>query len=421
VPHPTAPNAPARWVSGILVIFTLMGLGFGSWLSRIPAVRDHLGASTVEMSLLGLTLAAGSVTGLLLSGRSVAWLGPRRALSIGIVVQLLAMPVASVLLWIGAVPAAVVCLAIFGFAFSTCDVAMNVSGANAERALDRPRMPLLHAGYSLGSVAAMGIGALAEAAAIPVPVHLSVMFALITAGVFAALLPVPRDEDAHAVDRDPLPGGAPNTHTGPMRVVPADAPAEARPGRTRAYSPWRDPRILLIGGIALSAGLAEGAASDWLPLALADGRELSNQSATLMLGAFFVAMMLTRAAGSWLLVRFGRVATLRGGGILLAIGIASVILIPTAWGALLGALLWGVGGALGFPVAVSASADDPAKAVRSVAAVAAMSYTAFLLGPMLFGFLGERFGLLPSFWPLIAFAVFAVVAAPAAREPGRRS
>jgi len=439
-----------------------MGTGFGSWLSRIPAVRDHLGATTFEMSLLGLSLALGSLSGLVFAGRSVSWLGPRRTLALGILIQAVAMPSATLLFWVGAPIPAAFCLAIFGFAFGTADVAMNVSGASAERALGKPRMPVYHAGFSLGSVSSMGIGALAEAAGIAVPIHLSLIFAALVAGVLVALRAMPHEAepsraasadsagpadseragqdpaDRAPADRDPaVEAGVLSTRTGPIPISALDASAPepelaAEPGSaqgpdghggraaSRPYSPWRDPRILVIGLIAMSMSLSEGTASDWLPLALTDGRGFTNETAALTLGAFFVAMTLTRLAGSFLLTRFGRVPVLRGGALLVVLGITITILVPVDAASVVGAVLWGVGCAFGFPIGMSAAADDPETAVRGVAAVSAIAYTAFLLGPMLIGFLGDRFGLLQAFWPLVGFAAFVLVAAGAARETAKR-
>lgn len=412
VPHAHTQRAATRWTGGILVIFTLMGLGFGSWLSRIPAVRDHLGASTLEMSIFGFVLAAGSVLGLVLAGHTVSWLGPRRTLALGVLVQLIAMPAAGMLFWVDAVVPAAACLAVFGFVFGTSDVAMNVSGASAEQALGKPRMPLLHAGFSLGSVTATALGALAEAAGISVPVHLSVMYLLIAIGVFCALRVVPRAEAGGAVD-DSVGEAAAAADAGSGTTQPAPTSAPATPSR----SPWRDPRVLAVGLIVMSMSLAEGTASDWLPLALADGRGTSNQHATLMLSVFFISMTVTRLAGSWLLGRFGRVPVLRVGAVLVLIGVALLILVAAPWATVIGVVLWGMGASLGFPIGISAAADNPATATRDVAAVAAIAYTALLLGPMLIGFLGEHLGLLSAFWPLVAFAALAFALARAAKEP----
>lgn len=410
-------RAITRWVNALVIIFAMLGFGFGSWLSRLPAVRDHLDATTLQMSIYGLCLAMGSVTGLLLAGRIISRLGPRRTLQIGIAAQVAFMPVAVLVLWFGQLPLGLALLFGYGFAFSNSDVAMNISGASAERALGRPRLPLLHAGFSLGSVSAMGAGAAAEALRIPVPLHLAGIFLLILGISLTVLRWIPRG-DRLAMPESPA-RATPASRTGPIPVIAAEtAHPDPAPdsGSARARSPWTDPRILLVGFIAMSMALAEGTAADWLPLALVDGRGLSNELGALILGVFFVAMTVTRIVGSPILHRFGRVAVLRGGAILCAAGVVTVILVPHTWAIVLGAICWGVGCALGFPVGISAAADNPETAVRDVAAVSAIAYTAMLLGPMAFGLLGEHIGLLSAFWLLAAIALLGGLAASAARE-----
>jgi cyanate permease len=72
-----------------------------------------------------------------------------------------------------------------------------------------------------------------------------------------------------------------------------------------------------------------------------------------------------------------------------------------------GIVLWGVGASLGFPVGMSAAADDPAHAAPRVSVVASIGYCAFLGGPPLIGFLGDHVTVLKA---LIAVAVLLAVA-----------
>ncbi|MFC6236175.1 hypothetical protein ACFPZL_13885, partial [Leucobacter soli] len=48
-----------RWSVAVFLLFATLGFGFGAWLSRLPSVRDHLGATTLEMSLLVLSMGVG--------------------------------------------------------------------------------------------------------------------------------------------------------------------------------------------------------------------------------------------------------------------------------------------------------------------------------------------------------------------------
>ena len=90
-------------------------------------------------------------------------------------------------------------------------------------------------------------------------------------------------------------------------------------------------------------------------------------------------MTVGRLAGGALLERFGRVAVLRATAAL-ARWWASCW---CCWAAstpvaLVGAVFWGVGASLGFPVGMSAAADDPARAAVRVSVVSSIGYTAFL-------------------------------------------
>lgn len=424
----------------------MMGLGFGTWLSRLPSVRDELGASTIEMSLYGLTLAAGSLAGMLASGGLIERVGPRRVMVVGVGVQILALPAAITLMLTGFIPLGLVCLLIYGLSFSSTDVGMNVSGANAERLLGLPRLPLMHACYSIGTMLAMGFGTLAELLRIPLVLHFVVISAVIGICCFAVLRWTPHDESAALSSGMPalldtsaaIPviesatGDELVTTTGSIPVIPvpatpsAPAKQQAKPaGSTpsRRYSAWRNPRILLIGLITLSAGLVEGAPADWLPLALVDGRGVGNEVGTIMLGLFFGAVVTARLGGSLLLQRLGRVTVLRGSMSLAAVGILTVVLVPHPAAMILGTIAWGLGAGICWPITISAAADRPKTAVRDVAAVSALGYTSMLLGPMAFGFIGEHTGLLPAFLILPLFAILGALIAGVVRphEPASAS
>ena len=85
-----------------------------------------------------------------------------------------------------------------------------------------------------------------------------------------------------------------------------------------------------------------------------------------------------------------------------------------------GIVLWGAGAALGFPVGMSAAADDPVRAASRVSVVSTIGYAAFLAGPPLLGFVGDEVGTLKSLLVVACVLVPAALAVPAAREPARR-
>jgi predicted MFS family arabinose efflux permease len=270
------------------------------------------------------------------------------------------------------------------------DVAMNLSGAANERAIGRTLMPLYHAAFSLGTVAGAAVGSLLELLQVPLGLHFSVVglgSIAVTVVLVKSLQPV--EEPAHADERPQ--------------------------GWRDRLAVWRSPRVLLIGLIVLGMAFAEGSANDWLSLAMVDGHGVDNAAGAAIFGIFVAAMTVGRVAGVRLLDRFGRVPVLRVSAGLAVVGLLLVIVGPSVPVAIVGVVLWGLGAALGFPVGMSAAADDPRTATASVAAVATIGYVAFLIGPPLIGLLGEHFGLLRALLIVLALIVVAGLCSPAAR------
>jgi MFS family permease len=127
-------------------------------------------------------------------------------------------------------------------------------------------------------------------------------------------------------------------------------------------------------------------------------------------------MTIGRLSGGALLDRFGRVVVLRGAAALALLGLLAVITAPGPWWAMTGALLWGLGAALGFPVGMSAAADDPRYAAPRVGVVSSVAYTAFLAGPPLIGFLAEHVGILGALFVVVGALVVGLLTAGATRE-----
>jgi MFS family permease len=124
-----------------------------------------------------------------------------------------------------------------------------------------------------------------------------------------------------------------------------------------------------------------------------------------------------RVLGTVLLDAFGRMSVLWGSMAVAAVGVLLVVLGQVAVLVVLGIVLWGVGASLGFPVGMSAAADDPVKAAARVSVVSTIGYTAFLVGPPILGLLGSQFGVLNALLIVSIVLVPSAFAVPAARKP----
>lgn len=388
-------RTPTTWRNALFVVFLINGLGFSTWLARVPAIRDGLDISTAEVAALLFTGAVGAVSGLVFSSHIIAWIGQRNTiLFFGLLglVGLAGIGIGSS--WVSSYALTVVAIICAGAGNGIADVAMNVEGAAVEKAVSRNIMPWFHAFWSLGTVTGAGLSALMSFLGVGIAPH-TIAMALIMAPVLWFASRVITD------DR-----GSVNVEGVEQRSTLAD--------RLRV---WKEPRTLAIGIIALGMAFAEGSANDWLALAIVDGRDQTNAVGALWFGFFTLGMMTGRIGGVYLLDKFGRVPVLQWSAAMAIAGLALVILVEQPVLSGLGALVWGLGSSLGFPVGMSAAADNPEGSAARVSAVATVAYGAFLIGPPLIGGLGDSIGILVALWVVVGVIVLAFFAAPAAKPP----
>ena len=398
---PTATATPAVRLALRATFAAFIGAGFvfAGFASRIPQVRDRLELTPSQLGLVLLALAAGSLLALPLSGLIVHRLGTRRTVTIMAVLCGAGLTVIA-LGYVHGVAFVLAGLFLLGFGNGAWDVAMNVQGADVERQLGRAIMPRFHAGFSVGTVAGALLGALMVALSVTVTVHLVLVAVLVAIAVpllVRRFLPDLDDPARTAGDADAQTG-----------AVESRSPASV-------FTRWREPRTLLVGFVVLAFALAEGSGNDWISVSLIDSYQLSASVGALGFATFLAAMTTMRWFGTQLLDRYGRVAVVRA-----MAGLATVGLLLFVFGtipplAFLGAVLWGLGAALGFPVGMSAAADDPRAAAGRVSVVASIGYCAFLAGPPLIGFLGDHVTVLKGLMAVVVVLAVAILATPAMR------
>ena len=369
----------------VYIAFAGGGFAYASWASRIPQVRAELRVTPGTLGLILLCGAIGSGTATPLSGLVVGRIGEARAVVVMSLTS--AAGLATIAVGYSRVDAVATGLFFFGFGTGAWDVAMNVQGAAVERGLGHAIMPKFHAGWSLGTVAGAGAGAAMVALGVPVTAHL-------LAVALAVAVAVP------ACTRGFLP-------LGPARPGRSGDPGRVpMRGQLRA---WTERRTLLIGLFVLCMAFSEGTGNDWLSLSVIDGYHIAAFVADLVFAAFLAAMTAGRWFGPRLIDRYGRVVTLRASAATALAGLLLVdfgVVLPVAAA---GAVLMGLGTALGFPVGMSAAADDPRYAAARVSTTASLGYLAFLAGPPAIGFLADHVGVLHALSAagvLIALAFF---------------
>ena len=407
-----------RAVQATYISFVMSGFAFANWAARIPQVRQHFQLQPSTLGLVLLAIAAGSIVALPLSGPVIAWLGPRRAVSICAVLLSIGLAIVAIGYLVG-LATVVTGLFVFGLANGAWDVAMNIHGGAVERHLGRSIMPRFHAGWSIGTVAGAIVGAVAVAVHLPVTVHLAVVAVLV-------VLVVPRATSHFLPSTDQQGDGQPEglgQPEGDSQPEGDGAPSSAgqtrqeRPAHRRVLRAWLEPRTLAIGAFVLAFALAEGTANDWSSLAAIDGYHVPAAVGTLVFATFLAAMTAGRWFSPTFLDRYGRVPVAR---VFCLVAIAGVVLFvfgPVVPFAFVGALLWGAGTSVGFPLGMSAGGDEPDLAAGRVSVIASIGYCAFLAGPPLIGFLGNQLTVQHALTSVAVLLALALPLAPVVRPP----
>ena len=347
----------------IMLVFFLQPIAFGSWLPRIPDIQQALGLGPAELAVALLGMPVGILVTLPFAGRLVARIGGRATILYG-------FPVYLGLVWLPAwapgIEALFVALALLGAAIATLELGLNVVADAIEKRSDRLIMSTCHGFWSLGIMAGslVGIGFAAAGAAPHLALPIAAAAMLPGCVVAARALP-----DLHAREA---------------------AKEEHAAGRRRM------PSLALLGICLFVFGvtMTEGAVADWSAVFLRDVFQQTDAAAGFGYSAFAFMVAASRFGGDRLKAQYGAVALARVCGITSIVGLVLVALSPAASLALLGFAAVGFGVSVGFPLAVTAAADQTDRpAAASVAILSFVALLGFLIGPPLIGFVAEHAGM----------------------------
>lgn len=382
------------WRNALFGLFVVNGVVGATWAARLPAVREDTGASLQVMGLALLGAAIGAIAGLSIGPLLMHRIGARRTLAITLYVMMAGMLLAAVGSTIaGQIWFVAIGTTIWGLFIGSADVVTNIEAAANEREIGKTLMPLMHAFFSIGTVLGALAGTLGAAAGWTVLANLAVVVAVSAVIIAWAVRHIPeRAELAAEAEHLPL-----------RERIKVNARA------------WRDPIAILIGIGVLANGFAEGGAGDWLAIGAVDGHGLTEAMGAFLFGVFVTGMTVVRLIGGPIVDRWGRVWALRVSAVCALAGICLFIWSDVFAAIAIGALLWGGGVALAFPLGMSAAADAPNGPER-VSVVSTLGYGSFLIGPPVLGFLGHEWGILPALSVLLVLLAVAMLVAPAARE-----
>ena len=371
---------PLAW--RIYAAFFLYAFGMGGIFPRLPEIQRALGVAEGAFGLALIGAACGTMVSLSFGGRLLERFGHRQAL-LGLMALL---PVFYAIASTAAGPLALFALLLpCGLCIGAIEIIVNLEADRAEHQTGRRFMNRAHGFWSIGFFVAGLLGALLSQLGVSPQAHLALVVPIELAGI--ALLLGRFDAAPH---RD---------------TSPAAAPAHfARPT-------WG---VLLLVAVTLSAMVLEGAGADWSAIYMRDvfGSTPFVAGSAVATGA--LAQAIARLLADRFVERHQPVAVARVLLGVLGAGTLLVFMAPAGWLALLGFALMGVGTSAIFPLAMSAAAQRTDRApATNVAALAQISFVAFLLGPPLLGYVAQAFGIRWAFGvglPLVALSLLAAAA-----------
>ncbi|WP_330252484.1 MFS transporter [Nocardia sp. NBC_00565] len=359
--------------AAVFVVFALNGFLLAMWVVHIPAITDRTGIAHSTLGMFILMLAGAGIVGMRIAGPLADRLGSRTV--VGAAATITSVAVLGPGLATGPVTLAIA-LACFGFGSGALDVSMNTQAVHVERAYRRPIMSAFHALFSGGGFLGSLLGAAAQGAGWDVRLTLSlaaVAGVLITAALVPRLLGDTGSETPpDTAESDSAEAVRPTTDTTPART--------AEQNRSR--------KVLALAAIAFALLLTEGVAADWSALQVRDHLDVDDATAALAFGAFSFTMTAGRFAADRLSGAFGRVAVVRYGTLIAALGL--VLIMTSGWVplTLLGWAMCGLGLSGGIPQIFTAAGNlGSATAATDMSRVFSLGYLGLLAGPSIIGWL----------------------------------
>lgn len=356
---------------------------FGTWISRLPAIKDTFTLSHDDLGLLLFLLAGGALIGFPLAGRLCTQFGGlfvTRLFWALLGLAMLALALAPSVLILGGT------ILVFGIITGAMDVAMNVWATEAETTSRKIWLPSFHAMWSLGTA----LGALMAILLVPLGWTHSLHFTL------AALAVLPLGFWGMGIA---------------WQVKPDS------PQKTPIIPPMRG-KLLLVGIMTLCATLSEGAVADWSALFLIEVYDLTQSSAPLGFAVFSAAMVIMRLSGALVIKAAGPLGAGATSSALAILGAGLMLWSTSLMATLVGFALMGLGYALVVPLAMArAAASASMPAATAVAGVSTFAYGGMLLGPPVIGFIAEASSLHFALGLLVLMGLFMAATTHALRPP----
>jgi MFS family permease len=360
---------PRTYRIAISAFFFMAGLTFSTWASRIPDIKTALHLTEAGLGLVLFALPVGQLISLPLS----AWVSAKFGTKTVMLIASVLYPLTLVLLAsAGSVTQLVMALFLFGVWANMINIAMNTQAVGVENLYGRSIMASFHGLWSLAGFTGAVLGSFFVSVGLTPLIHFSII-----CGVTGIIV---------------------------LAFFKNTLPNETSQHGSKAVFVKPDKSILILGLIAFSCMVCEGAMADWGGVYFQKVVETPAKFTTMGYVAFTATMALGRFIGDWLVTKFGVKRMLQLSGVVITTGLLVAVLFPNLVSATTGFLLVGFGVSSVIPIVYGLAGRSTAmSASTALATVSTIGFLGFLIGPPLIGFIAQAAGL------RLAFALIAVL------------
>lgn len=349
----------------VAALFLINGATFANLLPRFPEIKADLGLSNAAYGVMVAAFPGGALVAGLAAGVVIRRFGSAR------VAVLASAALAALVGLVGWAPSPVlVSVVLFsgGCCDALADVGQNSHGLWVQRRYGRSIINSLHAVWAAGAVLGGLLGAGSLVLGMSRAAHLglsAVLFAAVALLVWPYLL----------------------------KGAEHDEHARARQGSGARAGPVVYVVLAALVALAIAGAIVEDAGSSWAALYL---RSLGASDAVAVSGyiALAGAMFVGRLLGDRLVDRFGERAVVRGGGVIVAVGMGAALAYPSVVSSVAGFAAAGLGMATAVPAAMHAADRLPGLRPGSgLTIVAWLMRVGFVAAPPVVGLIADAAGL----------------------------
>ncbi len=353
--------------------YASLNILFGTWAIYIPMVKEDLNIDKATLGIALFFLSFGVFTVFPVASSIINRIGVGKATWVGTVLLCVAalFPLMSVSFMTLAIA-----LFFFGLANGFLDISMNTLVTEIEKEDKQNFMSASHGFFSLGGVLA-GLGSF-----LIVPLGNRMLHMCLAIGLVFIVSLIFHKRYRHIIA----------------------APIEKEGFRLKNFQP-----LLLLGVVSFVIMGSEGAIVDWSGLFL---KEVSLAPEAILGAGFlgFQAMMtLGRFMGDAISARIGSVKIVAFGAGIAIIGYL-LVLSANMYLAIAGFALTGLGFSVIIPELFRIGGNvKGVESSQGVAFIAGTGYSGFLVGPVILGFLAEKFSLNTSFMTLLGCVIIVLI------------